>query len=158
MNAIANMKVGARLGAGFGVLLLLLVGVATLGYLRSLDARYLVEIEQEDVAPQLELSADWETYLAGLSKKDRHELRRKFFLQPQSACDREPLIERKPNSALSETWIVFQFKSSRRIRVSPRAEQATPRLFDAEAGGGEVGVLALHMRRDVRKRQRESGC
>ncbi len=50
----------------------------TLAYMRSLDARYRVEIEQEDVTPRLELPADWESYLGGLSKKDRHELRRKF--------------------------------------------------------------------------------
>jgi CelD/BcsL family acetyltransferase involved in cellulose biosynthesis len=37
-----------------------------------------VGIEPEDVCPQLELPATWEEYLAGLGKKDRHELRRKL--------------------------------------------------------------------------------
>ena len=37
-----------------------------------------VETEQEDVCPQLELPSSWEEYLAGLGKKDRHELRRKM--------------------------------------------------------------------------------
>ncbi len=37
-----------------------------------------VEIEQEDVAPVLPLPATWEQYVSGLSKKDRHELRRKI--------------------------------------------------------------------------------
>ena len=37
-----------------------------------------VEIEQEDVAPRLELPESWDAYLAGLRKKDRHELRRKL--------------------------------------------------------------------------------
>lgn len=37
-----------------------------------------VEIAEEDVTPGLELPADWEQYLAGLSKKNRHELRRKL--------------------------------------------------------------------------------
>lgn len=37
-----------------------------------------VEVEQEDVAPRLELPADWDSYVAGLRKKDRHELRRKL--------------------------------------------------------------------------------
>ncbi len=50
----------------------------TLAYLKALDGRYSVDIEQEDVAPALDLPADWEAYLATLSKKDRHELRRKF--------------------------------------------------------------------------------
>ena len=34
--------------------------------------------EVEETCPALALPADWETYLAGLDKKDRHELRRKL--------------------------------------------------------------------------------
>ncbi len=37
-----------------------------------------VDIEQEDVCPRLDLPATWDEYLAGLGKKDRHELRRKL--------------------------------------------------------------------------------
>ena len=37
-----------------------------------------VEIIEEDVAPGLELPSSWDDYLARLSKKDRHELRRKL--------------------------------------------------------------------------------
>ena len=37
-----------------------------------------VEIEPEDVAPVALLPATWEEYVSGLSKKDRHELRRKI--------------------------------------------------------------------------------
>ncbi len=39
---------------------------------------WLCRVEQQDVVPGLKLPADWDAYLAGLSKKDRHELRRKF--------------------------------------------------------------------------------
>jgi CelD/BcsL family acetyltransferase involved in cellulose biosynthesis len=39
---------------------------------------YSVEITEEDVAPGLELPPTWDAYLAGLSGKDRHELRRKL--------------------------------------------------------------------------------
>jgi CelD/BcsL family acetyltransferase involved in cellulose biosynthesis len=42
----------------------------------ALDFR--VDIEPEDVCPRLKLPATWELYLAGLRKKDRHELRRKL--------------------------------------------------------------------------------
>ncbi|HVC33441.1 MAG TPA: GNAT family N-acetyltransferase [Chloroflexota bacterium] len=35
-------------------------------------------IEQEDVSPRVELPKDWDDYLQFLSKKDRHELRRKL--------------------------------------------------------------------------------
>ena len=37
-----------------------------------------VEIRQEDVCPGVELPADWDEFLSRLSKKDRHELRRKL--------------------------------------------------------------------------------
>lgn len=52
----------------------------TLAHLRHLAEShdYGITIEQEDVCPQVDLPADWDRYLAGLSKKDRHELRRKF--------------------------------------------------------------------------------
>ena len=39
---------------------------------------YQVEVEQEDVTFGLELPSTWDDYLALLTKKDRHELRRKF--------------------------------------------------------------------------------
>ena len=37
-----------------------------------------VAVEPEDVAPGIRLPESWEEYLAGLKKKDRHELRRKL--------------------------------------------------------------------------------
>ncbi|HLH73990.1 MAG TPA: GNAT family N-acetyltransferase [Chloroflexota bacterium] len=37
-----------------------------------------VSLSQEDVSPRVELPSDWETYLQSLTKKDRHELRRKI--------------------------------------------------------------------------------
>ena len=39
---------------------------------------YAVDIAEEDVAPRLMLAGTWDEYLSGLSKKDRHELRRKL--------------------------------------------------------------------------------
>ncbi len=39
---------------------------------------YDVDIQPEDVAPRVVLADTWDDYLAGLSKKDRHELRRKL--------------------------------------------------------------------------------
>jgi CelD/BcsL family acetyltransferase involved in cellulose biosynthesis len=42
------------------------------------DRGYLVEVEQEDVTFGIELPGTWDEYLAVLTKKDRHELRRKF--------------------------------------------------------------------------------
>ena len=45
---------------------------------RSDDAGWTVLLEEEDVCPVITLGTDWETYLAGLGKKARHEIRRKL--------------------------------------------------------------------------------
>jgi CelD/BcsL family acetyltransferase involved in cellulose biosynthesis len=42
------------------------------------QAGWTVELEQEDVAPRIDLPATWDEYVSGLRKKDRHELRRKL--------------------------------------------------------------------------------
>lgn len=42
------------------------------------EAGYVVELSKEDAAPGVHLPGSWDEYLASLSKKDRHELRRKF--------------------------------------------------------------------------------
>ncbi len=39
---------------------------------------YSVDVSEQDVSPGLPLPSSWDDYLAGLSKKGRHELRRKF--------------------------------------------------------------------------------
>lgn len=39
---------------------------------------YAVQVKQQEVCPQIQLPADFETYLNGLDKKNRHEARRKL--------------------------------------------------------------------------------
>ena len=55
-------------------------GSPTLEHLPEMARRrgFSVNIEEEDVASGIALADTWDGYLAGLSKKDRHELRRKF--------------------------------------------------------------------------------
>ena len=55
-------------------------GSPTLGILPALAERSgaTVESAEEDVAPFVDLAGTWDGYLAGLRKKDRHELRRKM--------------------------------------------------------------------------------
>ncbi|MDQ6748232.1 MAG: GNAT family N-acetyltransferase, partial [Candidatus Dormibacteraeota bacterium] len=53
-----------------GVTLAALAGAA-----RDMDRRY--HVENEEVSPRIRLPGDFEAYIAGLNKKDRHELRRK---------------------------------------------------------------------------------
>lgn len=37
-----------------------------------------LEVKQQDVCPVITLASDWESYLAGVNKKQRHEIRRKI--------------------------------------------------------------------------------
>ena len=55
-------------------------GSPTLEYLPSLaqKANMSVAIEEEETTPKAELPSTWDEFLAGLRKKDRHELRRKI--------------------------------------------------------------------------------
>lgn len=59
-----------------------------------------IEVKEEDMAPVASLPSTWDEYLAGLSKKDRHELRRKLGRLEkadnarQYACDNPSLLGR----------------------------------------------------------------
>lgn len=46
-----------------------------------------VEVKQQEVCPVIELPADFEQYLAGLDKKQRHECRRKLRRAEEAAAD-----------------------------------------------------------------------
>jgi CelD/BcsL family acetyltransferase involved in cellulose biosynthesis len=59
-----------------------------------------VEIEEEDVVPGMDLPESWDEYLAGLRKKDRHELRRK--LRRLEAAGDVRVVEADPNNLDAE--------------------------------------------------------
>jgi CelD/BcsL family acetyltransferase involved in cellulose biosynthesis len=48
----------------------------TLGILTSMDSR--IQAARQEVAPQIDLGDTWDRYLAGLSSKNRHEMKRKM--------------------------------------------------------------------------------
>ncbi|MFN3974041.1 MAG: GNAT family N-acetyltransferase [Dehalococcoidia bacterium] len=62
------------------LLLSLREGSPTLEHIPTLAAQrgWECQMEEEDVAPGLPLPGDWEAYLQGLDRHDRHELRRKL--------------------------------------------------------------------------------
>ncbi len=61
---------------------------------------YRVSIEREDTAPGLALPASWDDYLARLTKKDRHELRRK--LRRLERADGYRLVLSEPGSLAAD--------------------------------------------------------
>lgn len=124
-------------------------GSPTLTTLPKLAAErgYDLSIEQEDVCPQAELSADWEGYLGLLSKKDRHELRRKlrrleqsgqvrFYASDDLDQDLEGFFQlhrasRDEKAAFMTDEMAAFFRSA----VADLAKEDIPRLFFLEVEG-----------------------
>ena len=57
---------------------------------------YSVEIEREETTPTARLPANWDAYLAGLRKKDRHELRRKLRRLDRDSSHRQYVVDGEP--------------------------------------------------------------
>ena len=112
-----------------------------------------VEIREEDVCPGIELTGDWDQFLGGLSKKDRHELRRKLR-RLESAGDyrwycRETAdeVERDLDHFLNlvrlsredkDRFMTPQRESFFRNVIAAMAELGTVRLFFMELEGQPV--------------------
>ncbi len=105
---------------------------------------YAVAVEEEDVAPRLTLADTWDEYLAGLSKKNRHELRRKLrrleghdnwrwycVSDPAAAADRMDVfldLMRRSDPAKAEFLTADREAFFRRIVAATAAEDVL-RLF-----------------------------
>ena len=70
-------------------------GSPTLSYLPALVERtgLELEVEEEDVSPIAALPSNWEDYLAGLARKQRHELRRKLRRLERADDARQSICE-----------------------------------------------------------------
>jgi len=100
---------------------------------------YAVEADFEAVCPRVTLRADWETYLGSLSKKDRHELRRKMRRFEQAGADVRLRVLSTPAEVEAALPAFFHLQ-----RVSHRGKEAfmTPRM---EAFFRDMAVaLAAH--------------
>ena len=101
-----------------------------------------LEREVEAVAPRVPLPADWEAYLASLSKKDRHELRRKL----RRAEGGKPRIEvaRSPAAvaALVDSFVALHRKS--KVGKARFMDEAMERFFrEVAAALAAAGWAAL---------------
>ncbi len=84
----------------------------TLGAIKqSEDAGWKLELELEAVSPVLELPDTWDGYLATLSKKDRHELRRKLRRLEGAGGGVELRIATEPEEACG--WLDTMFRLMR---------------------------------------------
>jgi len=117
----------------------------TLEYLPQMAERqgWKCQVEQEDVSPTLILPEDWDTYLSGLRKKDRHELRRKFR-RLEGAEGFEPKVYTNPEDVANKLGAFFdlmrQSREEKHRFLTPERESFFRAMAVALA---EVGVLGL---------------
>lgn len=117
----------------------------TLEYLPQMAERqgWKCLVEQEDVSPTLTLPVDWDTYLSGLRKKDRHELRRKFR-RLEAAEGFEPKVYTSPADVGNKLDAFFnlmrQSREEKHRFLTPEREAFFREMAVALA---EVGVLGL---------------
>lgn len=72
---------------------------------------YAVSVSESDVTPFLELPSDWDEYLLGLRKKDRHELRRKLRKLETQEEFRQYEVDLLPENIQSEMDEFFTLMS-----------------------------------------------
>ena len=98
---------------------------------------YAVVVEEEDVVPGVTLPESWDAYLAGLRKKDRHELRRKMRRLESAGPVRVRLADAE---TLERDLALFQevmaeSRAEKREFLSPAREaffqRMTNRMFEA---------------------------
>jgi CelD/BcsL family acetyltransferase involved in cellulose biosynthesis len=117
----------------------------TLVYLPELARQrgYTVEIREEDVAPGIALPNTWEDYLDGLSKKDRHELRRKFRRleaeHKQGWCCLTDLTQVTPRMG-DFIKLMRQSRADKDIYMTPEREQFFHRIARSTS---QLGMLRL---------------
>ena len=121
-------------------------GSPTLAYLPELARQrgYQVEVQEEDVAPGVRLPESWEAYLQTLTKKDRHELRRKLRrLESASEGFRYYSVSEPTEVEHSLDDLLSLMRSSREDKrdfLTPSREQFFRRLATEMA---RVGILKL---------------
>ncbi len=107
-----------------------------------------VSRELEAVAPRVDLPASWDGYLGTLSKKDRHELRRKLR-RLQSAGRVELRSVTSPEEAPEALDLVLRMmRESRQDKarfMTPQMEQFFRRMVEALASSGLIRVYILDL-------------
>ena len=109
---------------------------------------YAVDIAEEDVAPRYVFAGDWDAYLAGLSKKDRHELRRKLRrLEGHPNWRWYCISEPDDATARMDTFLDLMRRSdpAKAEFLTPERETFFRRMATATAGAGALRLFFIDM-------------
>ena len=106
---------------------------------------YAVRTEIEDVVPGIALPGSWDAYLAGLRKKDRHELRRKLR---RLASAGEVNLRRADASTLDRDFALFremmaESREEKRTFLSPERQAFFERIVHRMEETGRLRLLLL---------------
>lgn len=106
---------------------------------------YAVRTELEDVVPGIVLPRSWDAYLAGLRKKDRHELRRKLRRLESAG---EVVVRRAGASTLDRDAALFQemmseSREEKRTFLSPERQAFFERIVHCMEETGRLRLLFL---------------
>lgn len=105
-----------------------------------------IDIEPEDVCPRLDLPATWDGYLANLSKKNRHELRRKLRKLSQGGEVRLEAIAHpaEVEAALDDFLRLYrQSRADKAAFMTERMERFFRVIVAALAAEAQVEILFL---------------
>jgi CelD/BcsL family acetyltransferase involved in cellulose biosynthesis len=114
------------------------------------DARgYTTEMDFEAVCPRVTLAGDWETYLSGLSKKDRHELKRKmrrFTEAGADVCLRVLCAPEEVDAALPAFFELHRISRHDKAEfMTPQMEAFFREMTVALAGEGLARIYAIEV-------------
>ena len=112
------------------------------------DRGYRVEISEEDVAPRVQFTGSWDDYLMGLSKKDRHELRRKLRrLESQSNWRWYCVSDPNEASSRMDTFVDLMRRSdpAKAEFLTPEREAFFRRMVEATASEDVLRLFFMEM-------------
>lgn len=102
-----------------------------------------VNAEKEDVSPRLDLPGEWEEYVSGLRKKDRHELRRKMRrLEAAGEVNHIELTDREDiETALTDFFVLHRLSTPEKQEFMTQEREQFFR--DVSAKLADAGVTRL---------------
>jgi CelD/BcsL family acetyltransferase involved in cellulose biosynthesis len=106
-----------------------------------------VQVEDEDVVPGLDLPATWDEYVAGLRKKDRHELRRK--LRRLESAGEVRVVEAN-SAALEQEFDLFyelmaESREEKRDFMLPERQEFFRRVINWTSGSDFLRLFFLEL-------------
>jgi CelD/BcsL family acetyltransferase involved in cellulose biosynthesis len=108
-----------------------------------------VQMERRDVSPWTELPGSWDDYLGTLSKKDRHELRRKGRRLAQAGEFQHTVVE-APGAALDEALnelfrLMRMSRGEKALFLTEEREGFFRRMAQTMAEHGYLRLFLMHL-------------